>query len=278
MAKMDCLMERIKAHGSARAGAHAGVHAGVLVAFSGGLDSAVVVAAAARAGMRVMAVTGVSETTPQRDIDDARRVTGALGVEHREMASREMEREEFLRNPANRCYHCKDALYQQLTAMARDEGFACVMDGLNASDLEGHRPGMAAAREHGVVSPLAECAMSKLDVREAARELGLDIADKPASPCLSSRFAYGVRISAEGLRRVARAEGYLRAALGIDELRVRDMGGRASVEVPLSAMGALVAMEGRVRSELMAMGFQSVEIDSEGFRSGKLSAGMSDGR
>jgi len=154
-----------------------------------------------------------------------------------------------------------------------------VMDGLNASDLDGHRPGMRAAREHGVASPLAECAMSKDEVREAARELGLDIADKPASPCLSSRFAYGVRISAEGLRRVARAEEYLRAALGVEELRVRDMGGlRASVEVPITAMAALGAIEDRVRHELMAMGFNSVEIDSEGFQSGKLSAGMSDGR
>jgi len=241
-----------------------------VLALSGGLDSVFLMKALSMSGAKTLAVTGGTATTPPRDLRDAIRYAEEFGVEHRVIDSGETARVDFLANTPDRCYHCKDSLFSRLAVIARDEGYAKVLDGGNLDDLDDHRPGRKAAREHGVLSPLAECGFTKEDIRNAARGLGLEIADKPASPCLSSRFAYGVGITPEGLMRVSRAEDYIRDLLGVDELRVRDLGGRASIEVPYGRLPGLYANRAQIVERLKLLGFGAVEIDPEGFSSGKM--------
>lgn len=241
-----------------------------VLALSGGLDSVFLAKALSLSGIRALAVTGRSETTPHRDLEDAIHYASEFGLDHRVPVSLEMFREVFLANSSERCYYCKDALFGQLSIIAKEEGYAHVLDGGNLDDTGDHRPGMRAAREHGVLSPLIECGFTKDDIRSAAQGLGLEIAEKPASPCLSSRFAYGVRITTEGLVRVSRAEDFLRTLMDIDELRVRDMGGRASVEVPEDEVMRLMGMRAQVVERLKMLGYSAVEIDPEGFHSGKM--------
>lgn len=248
----------------------------VVLALSGGLDSVLLAKAVSLSGIRAVAVTGRSATTPRRDLQDAISYTGQFGMEHRVLASGEMERDEFTSNPPERCYYCKDTLFSMLDNIRQAEGYACVIDGGNRDDLEDYRPGRKAAKAHGVRSPLMECGFSKLDVRMAARKLELPISSKPSSPCLSSRFAYGVRITQEGLLRVARAEDYVRELLGVEELRVRDLGGRASVEVAHEHIAMLDRLSAHMRSRLLGLGFSDVVIDAEGFRSGKLNEALGD--
>jgi len=253
-----------------------GLHSAVL-ALSGGLDSVFLMKALSLSGIRALAVTGSTATTPPRDLMDAIRYSEDFGVKHRVIDSGETARDDFLANPPDRCYHCKDSLFSRLAAIAEKEGYAKVLDGGNLDDLNDHRPGRKAAREHGVLSPLAECGFTKGNIRSAARELGLDIAEKPASPCLSSRFAYGVRITPEGLMRVSRAEGYIRELLGIEELRVRDLGGRASIEVLSDELAGLYTKRALIVERLKLLGFAAVEIDPEGFRTGKMNRALGDG-
>lgn len=242
----------------------------VVLALSGGLDSVLLARAVSLSGIRAVAVTGRSATTPRRDLEDAISYSGEFGLEHRVLASGEMEREDFLSNSRDRCYYCKDTLFSILDNIRQVEGYAYVIDGGNMDDLEDYRPGRKAAEAYGVRSPLMECGFRKFDVRMAAHMLKLPISSKPSSPCLSSRFAYGVRITPEGLLRVARAEDYVRDLLGVDELRVRDMGGKASVEVASGYVEALGRFSAQVQSRLLGLGFNDVVIDPEGFRSGKL--------
>jgi uncharacterized protein len=253
-----------------------GVQSAVL-ALSGGLDSVFLMKALSMSGIRALAVTGSTATTPPRDLQDAIRYAKESGVEHRVIDSGEMVREGFLANSSERCYHCKDSLFGLLEAIAREGGYACILDGGNLDDLDDHRPGRRAAAEHGVLSPLIECGFTKDDIRSAARGLGLEIATKPASPCLSSRFAYGVRITPEGLIRVKRAEDFIREIMGVDDLRVRDLGGRASIEVPEGEVIRLMENRARVVERLKLLGFGAVEIDPEGFRSGKLNRALDNG-
>jgi len=248
-----------------------------VLALSGGLDSVFLMKALSMSGARALAVTGSTATTPPRDLVDAISYAEEFGVEHRVIDSGETVRDDFLANPPDRCYHCKDSLFSRLAVIAEKEGYAMILDGGNLDDLDDHRPGRKAAREHGVLSPLAECGFAKKDIRAAARKLGLDVAEKPASPCLSSRFAYGVRITPEGLMRVSRAEDYIRDLLGIDELRVRDLGGRASIEVPSGNLKGLFAKRARIVERLKLLGFGAVDIDPEGFQSGKMNRALGDG-
>ncbi len=241
-----------------------------VLALSGGLDSVLLAKALSMSGIRTLAITGRSETTPPRDLADAIRHAKEFGLEHRVIESMELRSLEFVSNTPHRCYHCKDALFGQLTEIARAEDYACVMDGGNMDDTDDYRPGRRAATEHGVLSPLIECGFTKQDIREAASSLGLEIAQKPASPCLSSRFAYGVTITPEALIRVSRAEDYVRELLDINELRVRDMGGKASVEVPANEVMRLMSMRARVIEKLKILGYSSIEIDIDGFKSGKM--------
>jgi uncharacterized protein (TIGR00268 family) len=249
---------------------------GVLVAFSGGVDSGVVLAAAVRAlgADRVVAATAVSPSLPAAERADAAAFAASLGVRHELPRTDELSREGYRANAGDRCAFCKAELVDVLAPLAARLGIADVVTGTNADDLRaGFRPGIRAAAERGAWAPLARAGMTKDDVRAAARRWGLPLADKPAAACLASRIAYGVPVSAEGLARVERAEASLRAAmtgagLAVRNLRVRDMGGNtARVEVDAALVDVLVA-----RPELIAAvdGFDRVEVDPRGFRSGSM--------
>ncbi len=241
----------------------------VVLALSGGLDSSFLLYALKEAGVRTLAVTGKSPTTPARDLKDAECLAAELEIPHRFIETREMDQERFVENSPERCFHCKDELFALLTGIASDEGYQAVLDGTNADDLTDHRPGLRAAKDHGVLSPLAASGMTKDDIRQAARQAGLGISEKPASPCLSSRFSYGTRITPEGLGRVSRAEDFLRS-LGFIEFRVRVRKGEARIEVRPDEMEKLFSHRGDVVSALKEIGFSYVSLDLEGFESGKL--------
>jgi uncharacterized protein len=249
---------------------------GVLVAFSGGVDSGVVLAAAARAlgADRVVAATAVSPSLPAAERSAAHAFAGSLGVRHEQPRTDELSRPGYVANAGDRCAFCKAELVEVLAPLAAQLGIADVVTGTNADDLRaGFRPGIRAAAERGAWAPLARAGMTKDDVRATARRWGLPLADKPAAACLASRIAYGVPVSAAGLARVEAAESALRSALaaaGLDvrNLRVRDMGeDLARVEVDTAAVPGLAD-----RPELLAAvrGFDHVELDPRGFRSGAM--------
>ena len=185
-------------------------HGSALVAFSGGVDSSLAAAARALPKDRVLAVTSNNETYLPSELDLAREFAESLGVEHLVVNTRELDNPDYASNPTNRCYFCKSTLYSDLAKLAEQKGYACVVDGANKDDEGDYRPGRRAAREIGVVSVLSEAGMSKAEVRELARYLGLPTWDKPALACLSSRFPYGQEITPEKLSQVARAEEFMR--------------------------------------------------------------------
>ena len=242
-----------------------------LLAFSGGVDSSFLLKAMVMSGMKMLAVTAESETLPAGDLRSALDIATALGVDHRVIRSEELMSEAFASNRPDRCFHCKDGLFSNLRDIAEKESLGTVFDGSNADDLSDYRPGLAAARLHGVRSPLAECGFTKAEIREMSRRLGLQTWDRPSSPCLSSRFPYGRRITAEGLKRVAEAEGFL-GSLGIRELRVRDHGDTARIEVREEDAGRVLEPGNRKKivSKLRSLGYAFVALDLEGFRSGSL--------
>jgi uncharacterized protein len=247
---------------------------GVLVAFSGGVDSGVVLAAAVRSlgADRVVAATALSPSLPASERGPAVAFAASLGVRHELPRTDELSREGYRANAGDRCAFCKSELVDVLTPLAARLGIADVVTGTNADDLRaGFRPGIRAAAERGAWAPLARAGLTKDDVRAAARLWGLPLADKPAAACLASRIAYGVPVSAEGLARVERAESSLRAALAaagvaVRNLRVRDLGADvARVEIDRE-------LAGEVTPELLAAvaGFDRVEVDPRGFRSGSM--------
>ncbi len=246
----------------------------VVVAFSGGVDSVFVlkVAVDTLGTADVLAVTGTSASVPQRDLADAKAFAESLGVEHLLIDPGEFENPAYLSNPTNRCYHCKDALYERLGALAAERGLKAVVSGTNADDLEDYRPGISAAQEHSVRAPCAEVGLSKADIRALSEAMGLPTFDKPASPCLSSRVPYGEAITPEKLSMIDRAETFLREALGVGECRVRCHGTLARIEVPAAAIGSVADAEARAKIDaaFREIGFQYVTVDLRGFRSGSL--------
>lgn len=244
----------------------------VVVAFSGGIDSTVVAAVAARAlGARALAVTALSPSLPPGEEVAARRIATEIGIAHRFVRTHETEDPRYLANGLDRCYRCKTELYGVLIAVARASGGAQVVSGANADDLGDFRPGLRAAAEHGVRHPLVEAGMTKADVRSAARALGVEGWDKPASACLASRIAFGERISVEELTRVGRAERVLRD-LGFGTCRARVHGDLVRVEVDPAEVERLAAPDLRrtVVDALKGLGFRYVTLDLEGFRSGSM--------
>lgn len=260
-AKRDALLAMIAAGGPCA------------VALSGGVDSAVVAKAAHLAlGDEAVAVTAHSASLAAGELDAARRVAATIGIRHEVIATLEFANPAYVQNAADRCYHCKTELYTQLAALAPRLGLRVMYNGANLDDRGDYRPGMQAATEHAVRSPLIECGLGKGDVRTLAADWGLPVWDKPASPCLSSRVAYGEQVTPERLAMIDAAEQHLRQ-LGLGELRVRyHRGDLARVEVPLSALPQLCADV--VRKQLVArlreLGFKFVTLDLEGFRSGNL--------
>jgi len=265
--KLDRLRQRLASYESA------------LVAFSGGVDSSFLVRVAHDVlGARLTALTSVSPTNPEADTAEAVRLARGLGVRHVVVESNELEVPGYAANPTNRCYLCKDRLYDVCAAAARERGIAAILDGVNVDDLADYRPGLRAADEHGVRHPLVEANLRKAELRELSRALGLATWDRPASPCLSSRFPYGTAITVERLRMVARSEDALHA-LGFREVRVRFHGDVARIEVGRAELPRLLdpAVGARAAEAVRAAGFRSVTVDPEGFRSGSLNAGLTGG-
>jgi uncharacterized protein len=253
---------------------------GVLVAFSGGVDSGMLLAAAVRAlgADRVVAATAVSPSLPATERAGAAAFAASLGVRHEQPATSELDRAGYVANAGDRCAFCKTELVDVLVPLAGRLGIADVVTGTNADDVRaGFRPGIRAAAERGAWTPLVRAGLTKDDVREAARRWGLPLADKPAAACLASRIAYGVPVSAERLARVEAAEHSLRTALAgaglaVRDLRVRDLGPVDGVETARVEVDAVRVGELAARPDLLAAvrGFGRVELDPRGFRSGSM--------
>lgn len=250
---------------------------GAVVAFSGGVDSTLVCKAAVLAlgPARVLAVTGRSPSVPQSEIASVAGLAREIGADHRFIDTQEFADPNYLANPTNRCYFCKSELYAQLSRLAAERGGWVIVSGTNADDLGDFRPGLKAADEHGVRAPLAELGITKTQLREMAAGLGLSVADKPASPCLSSRVQYGDAISPEKLRRIDAAERYLRG-LGFPVCRVRTHGDLARIEVPVVELPRLTTGEAasQIDVHLRELGFAHVVVDLRGFRSGSMNEGL----
>jgi pyridinium-3,5-biscarboxylic acid mononucleotide sulfurtransferase len=244
-----------------------------IVAFSGGVDSSLVAAVAARSlGDRALAVTAVSPALATGELEGARDVARAIGIRHETITTAELEREGYRANGRDRCYHCKSELYERLTAMAARRRYAVVLSGANADDLGDWRPGLTAAADHAVLHPLLEAEVGKDEVRELARSLGIPSAEKPASPCLASRIPYGTAVDPDVLAQVDRAELAVKA-LGYGVLRVRHFGALGRVELPEDALTALTAKRRTaIADAVAAAGYEEVEISDEPFRSGSLNA------
>jgi pyridinium-3,5-biscarboxylic acid mononucleotide sulfurtransferase len=248
----------------------------VIVAFSGGVDSSFVLKVAHEIlGERVLALTTTSPTMPEQDRLSALAIAGQIGVRHLVIESNELEIPGYAGNPLNRCYLCKHNLFTVCAAKARELGIEAIVDGLNLDDLHDYRPGIKAAAELHVRHPLVEAELTKDEIRTLSRGLGLATWDRPASPCLSSRFPYGTLITEEGLRKVEQGERFLRE-LGFAVARVRYHGDVARLEVEAREIPRLLdpAIRERVDAELKRLGFRFVTVDLKGFRSGSLNEGV----
>jgi uncharacterized protein len=247
-----------------------------VLAYSGGVDSSVVLKAASEvAAFPFIAVTAVSETYPAGELESAQEFARSLGVTHQTLHTGELSSEEFLRNSPDRCYHCKRELFGKLSHIAEQEGIPFVLDGSNADDLSDHRPGRRAALEFSVRSPLVEAGFSKAEVRELARSLGLPVWDKPSLACLSSRIPYGTRITTEILRTIQTAEDILHA-FGLRQVRVRHHGTMARIEVDCDEFRLLLS-EGfakKITVSLKELGYTYVCLDLEGYRTGSMNEGI----
>jgi len=249
----------------------------VLVAFSGGVDSTLLLKVAHQVlGENVLAVTAVSETLPPGELEEAMTLAASIGARHRIIRSEEMANPAFQVNPRNRCYYCKEELYRRLTALARAEGIPYVLDGSTVDDLNDHRPGRQAAKEFQVRSPLIEAKLSKTEIRELSRTLALPTWDKPAMACLSSRFPYGTPITGEGLRQVGGAEKALHE-LGFRQVRVRHHNEIARIEVGAEEIPRLLDPDvaRQIVEALKATGYAYITVDLEGYRTGSLNVPLS---
>ena len=242
----------------------------VVVAFSGGVDSTLLAVMAHQAlGPGALAVTAVSPALAARELEEANSLAQQFGLRHRTINTYEMEREGYVANSSQRCYFCKTELYDQLVQLAQSEGYAWVANGANLDDQGDYRPGLKAAAEHQVRSPLVEAGLTKDAVRQIALKLNIPIWDKPAQPCLSSRIPYGIPVTVETLSQVERAEDYLRG-LGLREVRARHHDKLCRVEVGEAEMELAFAHRQEIVENLKKVGYLWVSLDLSGLRSGSL--------
>lgn len=261
-AKLDALRASLGAMDSA------------LVAYSGGVDSSLVAFLAAEVlGAKALAVTSGSASLKRSDLSLAKRLAEEWGMRHRVIVTDELSKPDYRANPVNRCFHCKTSLYTALASIARQEGFAEILNGTNTDDLGDHRPGLIAAEDFAVRSPLVEAGVDKAGIRALAAHLGLDNADKPQSACLSSRFPYGASINAERLAQVERAEECL-ARLGFVDFRIRHHEDVARLEIGAGELGRALELRDTLQAEIQACGYRFVALDLGAFRSGSLNEGI----
>ena len=247
---------------------------GALIAYSGGVDSSLVAFLAAQVlGAKALAVTSGSASLKRSDLALAERLAGDWGLRHRVIVSDELSKADYRANPVNRCFHCKTSLYRALADIARREGFAEILNGTNTDDLGDHRPGLVAAQDFAVRSPLVEAGVDKAGVRALAAHLGLDNAGKPQSACLSSRFPYGASINVERLAQVEQAEECL-ARLGFIEFRVRHHEDVARLEIGAGELQRALELREALQAAVKACGYRFVALDLGAFRSGSLNEGL----
>lgn len=240
----------------------------LIVAYSGGVDSAIVLKVAADIlGPKALAVTADSPSVPRREIAEAKRIAQSIGARHEIIQTEELQNPNYAANPANRCYFCKTELYSKLSVIAKGESIRFVANGTNLDDLGDYRPGLQAALEYRVISPLKEAGFTKADVRELAQQLHLEIWDKPASPCLSSRIPYGSEVTPEKLAMIEAAEDYLRS-FSIRELRVRHFGSKARIETSQRDSRVVRQNFTLIEEKFKQLGFEEIELAE--FRSGAL--------
>ena len=246
----------------------------LMVAYSGGVDSAFLAATAHRVlGSHMLAVLADSPSLARRDMEQAVAFARSLGMPLQVVTTEELDRPEYQRNDANRCFHCKDELFSVMSELGAKLGFAHIAYGMNADDTRDYRPGQRAAEQHEVLAPLAEAGLTKLDVRGLAKARGYPVWDRPAAPCLSSRVEYGRAVTREVLEQVERGEEGLRR-LGFRELRVRHHGELARVEIARDELPRALTMEmlDAITAALKQAGFKYVTLDCSGFRSGSMNA------
>jgi uncharacterized protein len=252
----------------------------VVVAFSGGVDSTLLARAAKDAlGDRALLVTADSETYPEGELAEARRLAALIGLRHAVVRTDELANPEYAKNGANRCFFCKEELFTHLTPIAEREGFRTLVYGANVDDLGDHRPGMQSAKQRGVRAPMIDAGLTKQEIRELSRELGLPTWDKPAFACLSSRFQYGDRITADKLRQIDAAEAFVRS-LGFRQFRVRHHDRLARLEIARDEMAKLWedGRHERIVARLRELGYTYVTVDLAGFQSGSANLLLKLGR
>jgi uncharacterized protein len=260
--KLEALEARLLALGS------------LMVAYSGGVDSAYLAATAHRLlGSRMVAVIADSPSLARRDFEEACAFAQGLGMPLHIIATEELDRPEYARNDFNRCFHCKDELFDVMGALGPSLGFTAIAYGMNADDTRDFRPGQRAAQEHAILAPLAEVGLTKAEIRTLARAAGYSLWDRPAAPCLSSRVEYGRAVTREVLEQIEKSEDSLRA-LGFREFRVRHHGDLARVEIARTELPRALAIEtfDAISAALRHAGYQYVTIDTAGFRSGSLNS------
>lgn len=250
----------------------------VIIALSGGIDSSLVAFVAGQElGDKALAITSGSESLKQADLKLAKEITSEWGLAHRIIRTREIDNAQYVKNPVNRCYFCKSTLYADLDGIAQKEGYSYVLNGTNKDDMGDHRPGLKAADEHNVKSPLLMCDFSKQDIRTLADHLKLRNAKKPAAACLSSRVPYGTSISAPLLAQIEQAEQVL-ADLGLTQFRVRHHGEVARLEVLTEEFPLVMQHRDVIEHKLKQLGYQYVSLDLKGFRSGSLNENLPSGK
>ncbi|RMH76570.1 MAG: ATP-dependent sacrificial sulfur transferase LarE [Calditrichaeota bacterium] len=244
----------------------------LLVAYSGGVDSTFLLAVATKVlGDRARGIIGVSPSLPRRELEEALTIAAHWGLSVDTLPTREMDDPNYVQNPANRCYFCKKELFSEIYQYAQTHGFSVIADGTNADDVSDHRPGMQAARELQVRSPLKEAGLTKSEIRQLSREMGLPTWNKPEMACLASRFPTGTPITAEGLHQVEKAEAFLRS-LGFGQLRVRHHGEIARIELPREELPRILEpdIRGTVEAHLKSLGYRFVTVDLAGYRRGSV--------
>lgn len=244
----------------------------VIVALSGGVDSALVAYAANQVlGSFALAVTADYKTLAQEELDSAKKICQEIGIRHIIISYDELENPDFVKNDQNRCYHCRSELSDHLIRLARKENITVIVDGTNIDDLGDYRPGIVALQNNGIRSPLVESNFTKSEVRDTAKSVGLSIYDRPSNSCLASRIPWGQRVTAERLARIEVGETFVKQMVGAKQVRVRDINGMAKIEIGQDELDLIQSANiDDLAAKLKSIGFESVTIDETGYRPGKI--------